>query len=150
MSDDWLTQLEQLHNADKSKQQAEAEKQTQQEKQTKQERAIVLLNDSKAHELLRQVQKVLLDGKGTLDVFEEKGKYDRAIVLAWQGPVSNAHRPNPKDPADYQYILVGVHQNELWVNGKSVKEATPEALQIELLEAAKNPGIQKRKASKKK
>ena len=128
MSDDWLTQLEQLHNADKSKQQAEAEKQAQQQEQAKQNRAIELLSESKAHELLRQVQRSLLDGKGTLDVFEGKGKYDRAIVLAWQGPISNAHRPDPKDPADYQYILVGVHQNELWVNGKSVKDATPETI----------------------
>ena len=150
MSDDWLTQLEQLHNTDKAKQQTEAEKQAQQQEQTKQNRAVELLRDSNAHELLRQVQKVLLDGKGTLDIFEKKGKYDRAIVLAWQGPISNAHRPDPKDPADYQYILVGVHQNELWVNGKSVKDATPEALQTELLEAAKNPGIQKRKARNKK
>ena len=150
MSDDWLTQLEQLHNADKAKQDAEAEEQAQQEKQTKQDQAIELLRNSKAHELLRQVQRALLDGKGVLDVFEQKGKYDRAIVLAWQGPISNAHRPDPEDPADYHYILVGVHQNELWVNGKNVKDATPETLQIELLEAAKNPAIQKRKASKKK
>ena len=31
MSDDWLTQLEQLHNADKTEQQAKAEKQAQQQ-----------------------------------------------------------------------------------------------------------------------
>lgn len=141
MSDDWLQQLSQLHEADKAKRKAEAK---QPPEQRRQHQAADLLRQSKAHTLLREVQKVFLGGKGLLDVFESAGQYDRGISLVWQGPISAARKPNPNDPEAYQYILVGVRQGKLWVNGKPVPSATPEALKIALLEACKNPERAKR------
>ena len=142
MSDDWLEELGQLHEADKTKHQAEtpAKKQQQQKKQAQRDKAIDLLRQSQAHELLRQVQKTLLAGQGTLDIFDHASDYDRVITLIWQGPISAAHRPNPEDPEVYNYVLVGVRQDKLWVNGKQVPSATPEALKVALLKACKNPG----------
>ncbi|RMF00606.1 MAG: hypothetical protein D6768_12400, partial [Chloroflexi bacterium] len=98
MSDNWLEQLRQIHDADKIKQQALAAKAEQAEQQNA---AAELLRRHRAHELLRLVQKNLLDGQGLLTVVEKPRKFDRAIVLAWQGPVSDARRPNPKSGEDY-------------------------------------------------
>ena len=145
MSDDWLEELRQLHEADKAKHHAEAKtkEQQQQKKQAQRDKAIALLRQSQAHELLRQVQKNLLDGQGTLDIFDQTRDYERVITLAWQGPISAAHRPIPDDPEEYNYVLVGVRRGNLWVNGKQVASATPEALKTALLRACKNPGQEK-------
>jgi hypothetical protein len=62
------------------------------------------------------------------------------LTLVWQGPVSRARKPDPDDPAGYSYILVGVREGRLWVNGKPLAEATPEALKAALLQAARKPG----------
>lgn len=142
MSDDWLDELRQLHEADKAKHQAEAKSKNQQQEKKKAQRdkAITLLRKSQAHELLRQVQRTLLAGQGTLDIVDEASDYERVINLVWQGPISAAQRPNPEDPAEYNYILVGVRGGKLWVNGKRVSSATPEALKVALLKACKNPG----------
>ena len=152
MTDPWLDQLRQLHEADEAEQQAQFAAQQQAEQQQKQRLAqiLALLQDSHAHELLRQVQKTLLDGQGTLEVREKPSNYDRAIVLAWQGPVSAARRPDPKDPADYRYILVGVREGKLLVNGSEVSPPTPETLKAALLAASKNPASQKHSPEKKK
>ena len=141
MSDDWLEELRQLHEADKAKHQAEAAARQQQQKKKKAQRdkAIDLLRQSQAHELLRQVQKTLLAGQGTLDILDQASDYERVITLVWQGPISAAQRPNPTDPEEYNYVLVGVRQGQLWVNGKQVPSATPEALKVALLRACKNP-----------
>jgi hypothetical protein len=141
MSDEWLEQLHQLHEADKAQHQAEAKKKQQ---QVQRNPASDLLRQSKAHELLRQVQRALLGGQGTLDIFDRAGDYERVITLAWQGTISAADRPDPDDPKEYNYILVGVRQGKLWVNGKQVPSATPEALKVALLKASKNPGREKR------
>lgn len=142
MSDDWLDELRQLHEADKAKHQAEAESKNQQEQQkkTQRDKAIALLRQSQAHELLRQVQRTLLAGQGTLDILDGASDYERVITLVWQGPISAARRPNPGDPEEYNYVLVGVRRDMLWVNGKRVSSATPEALKAALLKACKNPG----------
>jgi hypothetical protein len=137
MSDDWLNQLQQLRDADKTKHQPPVEIDV--ESQRKQQ-AVDLLRKSRAHELLRQVQKTLLGGQGTLDFFDRKGDYERVISLVWQGPISEARRPDPDDSEPYNYILVGVRKETLWVNGKKVAEATPEALKAALLEACRKPG----------
>lgn len=141
MSDEWLEQLHQLHEADKAKRQAETKPEEQQNLEPDQ--ASELLRQSKAHELLRQVQKVLLDGEGTLDIFDRAGDYERAITLVWQGPISAARKPDPDDPEVYNYILVGVRQGKLWVNGKRLASATPEKLKAALLQASKKPGREK-------
>lgn len=136
MNDDWLEQIRQLHEADKAKRsQPKKEQQI-----TEQDQAANLLTQSRAHDLLRQVQKTLLDGQGLLEISDRAGQYERMISLAWQGPISDARKPNPDDSEDYWYILVGVRDGKLWVNGKPVPAATPDALKTALLRACKNPG----------
>ena len=144
MSDDWLTQLQQLHDDDKAKRQPEPDK----AELAKEERrlAAALLRRSKAHELLRQMQKTLLGGGGTLDIFEQASDYERVISLVWQGPLSAARRPDPDDPEPYSYITVGVRDQAVWVNGKRVAKATPATLKAALLQAAKKPGRETKKS----
>jgi len=145
MPDDWLEQLKQLHEADKAKHLAQTQAEAGQKKQqaAHKNQASQLLRRSKAYPLLRQVQKALLNGQGLLDIFEAESEYDRTISLVWQGPISHARRPNPEDAEDFYYITVGVKKGKLWVNGKAVSAATPEALKAALLQASKNPGRQK-------
>lgn len=144
-NDDWTTQLKQLHENDKAKHQAvaEAEAKKKQQEQDKKNHISELLRHSRAYELMREVQKLLLNGKGVLDVFEASNDYERTITLAWQGPISDARRPNPEDPDDCYYIQVGVRHGRLWVNDKPLSPPTPNALKIALLKAAKNPERQK-------
>jgi hypothetical protein len=137
----WLDQLRQLREADRLNRQSEVE--VEQQPQAEQRQASELLRQSRAHELLRQVQKTLLGGQGLLDIFERKGQYDRVLTLVWQGPISAARKPDPDDPAEYSYVLVGVRQGQLWVNGKPLASAEPKALQAALLEACQKPGRQK-------
>ena len=146
MGDDWLAQLSQLREDDKAKHQAEAEAEAEKKRQeeARENQAGQLLRQSRAYELLRQVQKALLGGKGVLDVSEAADDYDLTITLAWQGPISNASKPDPEDPEDCHYILVGVREGKLWVNGKGLPSATPNALKAALLEAGKNPKRQER------
>lgn len=138
MSDDWLQQLRQLRENDRTRRQDRPG--AREQVHSPQRQASDLLRQARAHELLRQVQKTLLDGQGLLDIFERKGQYDRVLTLVWQGPISAARKPDPDDPAGYSYILVGVRNGRLWVNGKALPEATPAALQAALVLAAKNPG----------
>ncbi len=146
MSDDWLTQLQQLHDDDKAKNQTPPEALDLSVLQKdKHKKAIKLLHKSKAHELLRQMQKTLLGGGGALDIHEQASDYERVISLVWQGPLSAARRPDPDDPEPYSYITVGVRDQALWVNGKRVAKATPAALKAALLQAAKKPGRETRK-----
>ena len=140
---DWLDQLYQLREADKAKRQVKKRKPEIVESQPRQ--ASDILHICEAHKLLRRVQEALLGGKGIIDVFEQSGPYERAIALVWQGPISEARRPNPEDPEDYQYIVVGVNKGKLYVNGKKVPAITPEALKIALVEASKNPKRQGQK-----
>ena len=141
MSDDWLKQLQQLHDADKAKREAESNKKSQQKKeeQRQQQQAINLLRQSQAHELLRQVQKVFLGGGGTLNISNQVGNFERVITLSWQGPISAAHRLAPETEDDISYIMVGVRQGELFVNDKRVSPPKPEALKSALLQACQNP-----------
>jgi hypothetical protein len=142
VSDEWSTQLRQLHEADKAKREAEKPKKPEKSPQS---RASELLKNSGAHQWLRQVQKMLLNGGGVLDIFDRAGDYDRVITLAWQGPISEARKPNPDDPEPYNYILVGVRNDTLWVNGKCLADTKPNTLKTALLEAAKNPGQEESK-----
>jgi len=139
MNDNWLKELQQLYQADKINQQAQTAQL--QEAARQQNEAADLLRQHKAHELLRLVQKNLLAGKGQLTVVEKPRKFDRAIVLAWQGPVSDARRPNPNSGKDYHYILIAVKNKQVWVNNQPVYPATADALQAALLQAAKNPAV---------
>ena len=133
---DWLNQIRRLHDEDKLKLQHEEEQRQMQARQAVDE----LLSRSKAHELLRQVQKALLNGAGLLRVLNKTEEYDRAVVLMWHGPISAARRPDVVNE-DYSYILVGVKQGKLWVNGRPISEPTLEALKAGLLEACKRPQL---------
>ena len=144
MNDDWLDQLKQLHNADKAKRQVQQPDQAENLVQKKREAAIKLLRQSRAHDLLRQVQKTLLNGGGTLEVRDQTSNYERVITLAWQGPISAARRPDENDPEPYSFILVGVRQGKLWVNGKPMSDTSSETLKMALLQACKKPGREKR------
>ena len=66
-------------------------------------------------------------------------------MLAWQGPISDARRPLPKNEVPVNYILVGAKSGKLWVNERSLPAPTPTVLKAALLEAAKNPATQKPK-----
>lgn len=142
MSDNWLDELHQLHEQDKASQQAAVEPLDLSVLSAQQsaKQAADLLRQADALNLLRQVQKALLDGKGVLDVFEKTERYERAISLSWQGPISAAHKPNRKNPEEYQYILIGVREDKLYVNDKEVTPITSEGLKVALVEAAKKPG----------
>jgi hypothetical protein len=141
MNDDWLDQLNQIREDDKAKrEQAKAKTAP---LPPPQNLASDLLRQSKAHELLRQIQKVLLGGQGSLDLFDRTKEYDRLMTLVWQGPISAARRPDPDDPEPYNYILVGVRKGQIWVNNKRVTEVTPENMKQALLAACKNPRREK-------
>ena len=144
-NDDWLAQLKQLHEKDKAKQQAiaNAEAEKKQQEQARKNHISALLRQSRAYELLREVQKALLAGKGVLDVFEASNDYERTITLAWQGPISDARKPNPEDTDDCYYIQVGVRHGRLWVNDRPLSSPTPKALKLALLKASQNPERQK-------
>jgi hypothetical protein len=142
MSDDWLEELHQLREQDRVTRQAAQEQLDlsvlSSERDDKQ--AADLLRQADAHNLLRRVQKALLGGKGVIDFLDQKSHYDRVMTLMWQGPISAARNPDPEDPEAYQYILVGVRQGKLYVNGKEVSPITPEALKVALVNVAKKPG----------
>lgn len=133
-NDSWLTELEKLHEADKVKQEtaaAEARRAA-----ARQQQAAQMMQDSRAHELLRQVQKALLGGKGVLRFYTNAGGYDQAVALLWQGPISRAENPIKDEKAD-GLILVGTRDGELWVNEAPLPETTPQALKEALLEACR-------------
>jgi len=138
MSDDWLDELQKLREDDEAKQQAQVET-LDMSVLTRQNEAGQALRQCDAHNLLRKVQKVLLGGKGVIDIFDTTQQYDRAIALIWQGPISNARIPRPKDPDDYFYVLVGAKGDKIYVNHRRLKNSTPEALKSALLWASKNP-----------
>ncbi len=150
MNDDWLNELNKLREEDERRQAAEkAQAEAARLNLSllgRAEKANKALKMSNAHKLLRHVQSVLLNGKGLIDVFDRTKEYDRAIALVWQGPISQARIPDPEDPADYHYILVGAKGDKLFVNGKKLRSNIPETLKPALVWAAKNPLTQSRKS----
>jgi len=147
MTDNWLDELYRMHNEDKTKQQSSkktAPLDMSVLSKNRVELAAAVMRTVNAHTLMRRLQSALLGGKGIIDVFDSKDDYDRIITLVWQGPISNARKPNPEDPTEYQYISVGARGKKLYVNDQEVTSLTPEALKIALVEAAKNPGKVKR------
>jgi hypothetical protein len=138
---DWLDALIEIRQRDKAKHEAKAKlsdvdlsilkKQNQE--------AARLLSLCQAHKLLRHVKNVLLEGKGTIDVFDRTTEYERAIALIWEGPVSQARIPNPQKPETCQCILVGATSRKVYVNRRELEFVTPEALKQALVWAAANP-----------
>ncbi len=141
MSNDWLDELYNLRAVDKSRRQAETDLlDLQALAAQRDQQAADILRQTDAHNLLRRVQKALLDGKGLIDFFEHESEFERLMTLLWQGPLSAARSPNPEDPEEYQYIAIGVRRGKLYVNDDEVASLTSEALQKALVKAAKNPG----------
>ena len=132
--DEWLQQLKAIRTDDQKKLQVEKEK----AEKTKQEQAEALLHRSEAHNLLRQVQKVLLNGEGMIRVLDEIEEYDLALALFWQGSVSTARKPTRSDEG-YSYILVGVREDALFVNDEKLPDFRVETLKASLLKACKHP-----------
>ncbi len=147
MPDNWLDELYQMHNEDKAKQQA-SEKTDPLDlsvlSKNRVELAAAVLRSVNALNLVRRLQSALLGGKGIIDTSDSRDDYDRVITLVWQGPISNARKPNPEDPTEYQYISIGVRGKKLYVNDQEVTSLTPEALKSALVKAAKKPGKIKR------
>jgi hypothetical protein len=86
---------------------------------------------------MRQIQKVLLKGEGTLRFYESVGGYNRAIVLMWKGPVSAASKPANLKDVDVS-IIVGANDMGIFVNDKKLAKPTPEALKQALLDLAQD------------
>jgi hypothetical protein len=136
--EEWLAQLRELYEKDKTVQ----HKKEQKAKEVKSGED--LLRRTRAYQLMRQVQKTFLNGGGLLDASEGVGQYDRAITLVWQGSISQARRPNPKDPSDYFYIQVGLRGEHLWVNDQRTPAKTTAELRQHILRACQNPACFKR------
>jgi hypothetical protein len=136
VSDPWLAQLQQLHDDDKAKHEVKKPKKPEKPPESQ---ANELLRKSQAHQAMRDVQKFLLNGGGTLNIFNRDNDYEGGVTLAWQGPISEARKPDINDPDPYYYIVVGVRKNALWVNGKRLADARPATLKTALLAAAQNP-----------
>ena len=143
MADNWMDELYQMHEEDKTKQEA-------QKKvvpldlsilsQNRIELAAATLRSVNAHAVMRRLQSALLGGKGVIDTFDSKDDYDRIITLIWQGTFSTARKPDPHASEEYWYISVGAKGKRLYVNDKEVAPITPEALKAALVKAAKSPG----------
>jgi hypothetical protein len=148
MPSDWLDDLNQIREDDKAK--LEEVNRTLDssllDKKNSQAKSIHLLAVCDAHNSLRKMNRVLLDGKGIIDIFDTSEKYDRVMTLVWQGPVSAARPPSQNDASDAFYIMVGAKDDKIFVNGKALKGTTPEALKAALVNAARKPA---RKAAKK-
>lgn len=138
---DWLNELAQLHETDKAAQAAK-EAQRQQAAQAQQE-ALNLVQNSRAHELLRQVQRAFLKGEGMIMFLEKSAEFEQALVLAWDGPISAAQKPK-KMSKNTTRIIVGVRGKTLWVNGKEVSKPSMATLKQALL--AECRAIQKSQA----
>lgn len=132
---DWLDELKQIRQAKQAQDQPAPEPPPPPD----------LLSQCKAHDLLRQMQKALLDGEGLLNAPVSQNQYERVMTLVWQGPVYDARKPQEDDQEEMYYILVGVRKGQVYVNGKKVNPITPEALKPMLVEAAKSPGVIKAK-----
>lgn len=131
-ADEWVAQLREVYETDKARQQAKETSSADSEPVLTSE---LLLQQCKAHELMRQVQKTLLDGRGKLQFYEDVGGYDRAIVLMWVGTISDASEPASIEEVDAS-IIVGANGEGIFVNDTRLSEATPGALRQALLDVA--------------
>ena len=130
--DDWLAELRQVYERDKAYQQAKEQSRS---ARVPEETAADLMRRCRAHELMRQVQKVLLNGEGTLQFYENVGGYKQALILMWKGPVSAASKPANIKDVDTS-IIVSANDRGIFVNDKKLSEPSPEALKQALLDLA--------------
>lgn len=131
--EEWLAQLRQVYETDKARQEAKEKRQAEGEPEVTTEQ---LLKRCRAHELMRQVQKTLLNGEGRLQFYEDVGGYERAVVLMWKGPISDASKPASIEDVEGS-IIVGATDEGIFVNDNKLSEVSPEALRQTLLELAR-------------
>jgi hypothetical protein len=131
--DDWLAELRHVYEMDKARQQAKEKRQAEGKPEVTPEQ---LLKRCRAHELMRQVQKTLLNGEGRLQFYEDVSGYERAVVLMWKGPISAAAKPANIEDVEGS-IIVGATAEGIFVNDNELSEVTPEALRQTLLELAR-------------
>ena len=131
--DEWLVQLRNLYDVDKAQHQANKQSQA---RDTSQETADAFMRRCKAHALMRQVQRTLLNGEGALHFYENVGGYDRAVVLMWRGPISAASKPAKIEDVN-NAIIVGANDRGIFVNDEELAEPSPAALRQALLALAR-------------
>lgn len=134
--DAWLAELADIRAADAAAQENQAQQAAAVDARAQ---ANEILVHSQAHRLLRQVQKVLLNGGGSLKAYERSSQYTMALALMWQGPVSNPSLPVRRDVPTY-YLIIGVKSGVLWVNDRTLPDAEPATLKQALVAAARQPG----------
>lgn len=131
--DEWQDQLRRIHDSDKARRQAEETSQAATEPVITVE---LLLRQCRAHELLRQVQNMLLNGGGRLQFYENVGGYEQAVVLMWNGSISNATKPPSIEDVDAA-IIVGANAEGVFLNDAALPEASPDVLKEALLDLAR-------------
>ena len=95
-----------------------------------------LLKQVEALKLLRDMLKLMLDGVGKIETFENQNDYDIILALIWDGPI---REPKPPRAASKErsHIFLGVAGEKLYVNGVQVEPCTTAGLQTALLAAAR-------------
>ena len=131
--DEWLDELRQIYEEDRARREAREKSRAEREPR---KTAGQFLKQCRAHELMRHVQKALLDGGGTLRFYEDVGGYDQAVILMWKGPISNAAKLADIEDVDTS-IIVGANGEGVFVNDRKLSDASPEALRDTLLELAR-------------
>jgi hypothetical protein len=131
--DEWTSQIRQIYEMDKARREAQQSSEVAPDPQII---ASQLLQECRAHELMRQLQKALLDGRGKLQFYEKVGGYEQAVALMWAGPISDASQPADIQDVDAA-IIVGANTEGLFVNDSRLPEHSPEALKQRLLELAR-------------
>ncbi|MCA9929754.1 MAG: hypothetical protein KC419_14810 [Anaerolineales bacterium] len=131
--DQWLSTLQNLHDQDKaSREVSDAVEKA----PNPADHAALLLRQCRTHELLRQVQKIMLNGGGVLKIYDKTNEYDEAIVLMWKGPISAAQKPKSLKDVEH-FISVGANGKGVWVNDALLSEPTAEALKTAILTVCK-------------
>jgi hypothetical protein len=132
VTDPWLDQLAQLREEDAAKQRANPAS------ASAASPAPDLIMKLGVVSLLSQINQILLKGVGSLVEVAETDDYDRAAILAWQGTISAAIKLEDFN-GPYRYIIVGLKDGQLWINGTSLVEPAIPDLKVLLLAACRDP-----------
>jgi hypothetical protein len=132
--DTWLAELREIYEEDKVRREAEEARAA---APAPADAADALLQRCRAHELMRQVQKTLLNGGGSLHFYKNVGGYEQAIVLMWKGPLSAAQKPATIAEVDAS-LIVGATATVVFVNDEPLVEISADALRAALLARARH------------
>jgi hypothetical protein len=95
-----------------------------------------VLADISALRLLREMNRVLFEGKTRIESIRNKGKYQYLIALLWDGSI-RAPKFSTEKSEWTRSIFVGIAGGKVYVNGKEVKPVSVENLQRALLVQAR-------------